>query len=637
MKHSKSIYLQAGLLLLVLLISKPVKAQIINARDYGLNTTGDATPAIRKALEACIEQNASKLVIPEGTYSFYPDRAVEKYVHISNNDDGLKRIAFPLHSLSDFEVDASGSRFIMHGEMVAFDVQNCDKVRLKNFSIDWNKPFYFQGHVIAVHPDLNAFDLKVYEECDYEIVANELIFLEKPGKAVRTWSNWAMHMKQDLGWEQNIDWNIWFDPATMAGAYGGGPFALSSFNEKLGVRYHVVEVEKGVLRIFDAAAQLPPLDWVLIVKGKKSLNRTSPAIHAFNSKDFMIENVTIHHAGGMGFIAEHCDNVSMKNLQVRLPENSGRMVTTTADATHFVNCRGLVSFDSCFFESMLDDATNVHGIYTRINEIIDDYTIGVKRVHGQQMGFLFAESGDSLRVSDMTSLQPYADREVKSVTYPNSEFIEITFTEKINDVLRPNSVADNLTWQADLHMQNTIVRRNRARSMLISTGGDALIENNHFMSCTFTSILFEGDGTFWHESGPVRNVVIRNNLFEDFGLASGNAPVMQCSPRVKYDGEPTDYYHKNIRFENNTCKVFGRTLVRMHSVENFVFSGNHILKSDNYPSAPGNGPVFSITSSNDIRIEKNVYEWDEPATIEVDPWTKNVTVSKNKGFAKFKK
>jgi len=624
-------------MLCVLGPGRPIVAQVINAGDFGLKEGLDATPAIRLALEACLEVGASKLVIPEGTYLLYPDRAVEKYVHISNNDDGLKRIAFPLHGLDDFEVDANGSLFIMHGEMVTFDVQECENIRLKNFSIDWNKPFYFQGQVVAVHEELNAFDLKVHDECDYEIVANELVFLEKPGKAVRTWSDWAMHMKQDLGWEQNLDWNIWYDPSTMAAAYNGWPLTLRSYNEETGKRYRVEEVENGLLRIFDATPKLPPVDWVLVIKGKKSLNRTSPAIHVFNSKDFLIENVTIHHAGGMGFIAERSENITMENLQVRVPENSSRMVTTTADATHFVNCRGLVYFNNCFFESMLDDATNVHGIYTRVNEIIDDYTIGVKRVHGQQLGFLFATPGDSIRISDMNNLEPYAKREVKSVLYPNSEFIEITFTEKIADDLKPNSVADNLTWQADLHMQNTTVRRNRARSMLISTGGDALIENNRFLSCTFTSILFEGDGTFWHESGPVRNVVIRNNYFEDFGLARTGAPILQCSPRVIHEGEPTHYYHKNIHFENNTCKVFGRTLVRLHSVENFTFSGNRILTSENYPLDPSKSPAFSITESNNILIQNNEYLWDEPATVEVDEWTENVKVSKNKGFEKFKK
>jgi hypothetical protein len=621
-------------LALALLATVPtVKAQTLHAGDFGLTPGDDAIPAIRRALAACHAQDARKLVIPKGTYHFHPDEAYEEYLHISNNDDGLKRIAFPIHGFRNFEIDANGALFIMHGEMVTFDIQDSEDIILKNFSIDWNKPFYFQGQVTGISEKENAFDLRVYEECDYEIVADELIFLEKPGLAIRTWKNWAMPMKQDMGWEQNIDWNIWFDPDTKAGAYGAGPYALRSWNEELKVRYRVEEIEKGVLRFYNAAPRLPEMGWVLIVKGKKSLNRTSPAIHVYRSKNFTLDHVTVHHAGGMGFIAERTENVSLEGFDVRLPEGSGRMVTTTADATHFVNCRGLVSINNCHFENMLDDATNVHGIYTRVTGLVDDHTIGVRRVHGQQQGFLFATPGDSVRLSDKTSLEPYADLEVRSVVSLNSEYMEITFTENIEDMLRPGSVADNLTWQADLHMSNTTVRRNRARSILISTGGDVIVENNDFQTCTFTSILFEGDGTFWHESGPVNHVIIRHNRFRDFGLASGNAPLIQCSARVKFEDGPTYYYHHNILIENNRCEVFGRILANISFVDGFVFRGNKILKSTAYPLAPADGPVFNFRASRNILIENNDYSWDTPATIAADVWTENLTVSGNSGFA----
>ena len=234
----------------------------------------------------------------------------------------------------------------------------------------------------------------------------------------------------------------------------------------------------------------------------------------------------------------------------------------------------------------------------------------------------------------MTSLEPYAAMKVRSAVSLNSEYMELTFTENIKDLLRPESVADNLTWQADLHMSNTTVRRNRARSILISTGGDVIVENNDFQTCTFTSILFEGDGTFWHESGPVRHVIIRQNRFRDFGLASGNAPLIQCSARVRFEDGPTYYYHHNILIENNLCEVFGRILANISYVDGFVFRGNKILKSTAYPLAPAEGPVFNFSASRNILIENNEYLWDAPATIASDAWTENLRVSGNRGFAR---
>ncbi|WP_025865274.1 hypothetical protein [Prolixibacter bellariivorans] len=43
----------------------------INAAQFGLREQKDATPAILKALDACYESGASRLIIPKGTYHFY--------------------------------------------------------------------------------------------------------------------------------------------------------------------------------------------------------------------------------------------------------------------------------------------------------------------------------------------------------------------------------------------------------------------------------------------------------------------------------------------------------------------------------------------------------------------------------------
>ncbi len=604
---------------------------IINAGDYGLSEGEDAVPALRKALDACVEKGAAKLVIPEGEYECFPKKATEKYLRVSNNDNGMKRILFPLKGMKNFELDGQGSRFIMNGHMVAIDVDHCEDIKLTNFSIDWNKPFYFQGEVTAVHPGTNAFDLEVFEECDYEIVADELIFLEKANKAIRPWRQWAYPVEDEYGWEQNIDWNIWYDSGTKAPAYNHGASLLRSYNEEKGVRYHVKEIAPGMLRIFDATSVLPEVGWVLVVKGRKDKNRLSPAIHLFQSKDVKLEKVNVHHAGGMGLIGERCENVSLVEFNVVLPPNSERMVTTTADATHFVNCKGLLSYDSCRFENMLDDAGNFHGIYTRVDGLVDDYTIGVRRMHGQQLGFRFAAAGDSIRLSDSKPMKPYATLRVAEVNELNEEYMTLRFEKKVSDLLRPRSVADNVSWQADVDFRNSTVRRNRARTLLISTKGDVLIENNHFSTCTHFSLLFEGDATYWHESGPVENVVIRNNHFKNFGLASGNAQILRFSPRVTYDGAPSHYYHQNIVFEGNTCEVMSRSLVYTHSVKNLVIKNNIFLPGKDYPLSSTGTPVFEFNNSAGVKITGNRYLWDNAADVKTDRYS-SVVLEGNKGI-----
>lgn len=620
-----------GILVALLFVCCTPQQITINAKDYGLTQEGDAVPALRRALEACVTKNATKLIIPKGTYNCYPDRATEKYLRVSNNDNGMKRILFPLEGMKNFEIDGQGSEFIMHSQMVALDVAHCENIKLSNFAIDWNKPFYFQGEVVAIDQKRNSFDLKVHKECDYEIVAHELLFVEKAKKAIRTWKRWSIPLEDDYGWEQNIDWNIWYDSKTKAPAYGHEWSILKSYNEEKGVRYHAEELQPGLIRIYDAAKVLPKKGWVLVVKGRKERNRRSPAIHLFHNKNTRLENVNVYHAGGMGLIGERCENVSLKNFNVILPPNSKRMVTTTADATHFVNCKGLLSYDGCTFENMLDDAGNFHGIYTKVVDLLDDYTIGVRRMHGQQTGFQFAEPGDSIRLSDSRPMQPYATFKVTKTTDYNEDYMTLRFDRKVSDVFQPNSVADNISWQANVDFRNSTVRQNRARTLLISTQGDVLIENNDFSTCTGFSLLFEGDATYWHESGPVKNVVIRDNNFKDFGLVNGNCQVLRFTPRVTYDGKPTHYYHKNIYFENNTCEVSSRVLVFANSVENLVIKGNTIIPSKDYPLSASEAPVFEFINSKDISIKDNTYAWERPADIKTDSYTR-VNVKNNKGF-----
>lgn len=619
--------------LFVVSISAQATEKIVNAADYGLTQEGDAVPALRRALEACIEQGATKLLIPKGIYNCFPGKATEKYLRVSNNDNGMKRILFPLEGIRNFEIDGQGSQFIMHGHMVAVDVDNCDNIKLTNFSIDWKKPFYFQGEVVAIDEENNSFDLKVHEECDYEIIAHELLFVEKANKAIRTWKRWSIPLEDDYGWEQNIDWNIWYDSKTKAPAFNHDVSILRSYNEEKGLRYHAEELEPGLVRIFDATNVLPKVGWVLVVKGRKELSRISPAIHLFHNKNVTLQNVIVHHAGGMGLIGERCVNVNLINFNVLLPPNSKRMVSTTADATHFVNCKGLLYYDNCTFENMLDDAGNFHGIYTKVVDLVDDYTIGVRRMHGQQTGFQFAEPGDSIRLSDSKPMKPYAILKVVETLDYNEDYMTLRFDKKISDILHANSVADNVSWQADVDFRNSTVRQNRARTLLISTQGDVLIENNNFSTCTGFSLLFEGDATYWHESGPVKNVVIRNNHFKDFGLANGNCQIIRFTPRVTFDGEPNHYYHKNVIFENNTCEVSSRVLVFANSVQNLVIKGNTIIPSKDYPLSTSTAPVFEFKNSKDVRIEGNDYQWSEKATIVTDQYT-NVILKKNKGIEK---
>ena len=102
----------------------------------------------------------------------------------------------------------------------------------------------------------------------------------------------------------------------------------------------------------------------------------------------------------MGLIAERFSDIILDSFNVVLREGSNRLITTIADATHFCNCKGLITIKNCTFENMLDDATNVHGTYARIKKIMGDKQIAYETYHPHQKDYFFAAKGDSVRIVD---------------------------------------------------------------------------------------------------------------------------------------------------------------------------------------------------------------------------------------------
>ena len=570
----------------------------IDAADYGIVGAKDATPALLDAIEAAHAQGADRLLIPKGVHHFYPERAFQKYCAISNNDNGMKHIALPLIGFDGLTVDGQGAELIMHGQMMAIVIEESTDVVVANLTIDWDQPMHFQGEVVAVDTVKNSFDMQVLEENNVSIengvLINQEVVSPPEGGRLNEW--WTP-------WKQNLAWSFVFDAKTKATHpdYGSGsPLAARSFDRD---GFRVESLGHNRFRLFNATSKDPEVGMVLVAKGMLRPNRISPAIRVFQTFGLTMRDVTVHHAGGMGLIGERAGDITLERFSVRLRAGTKRVVSTTADATHFVGCKGLIKFEDCYFENMLDDATNVHGTYTRVAEQRGPRTVLAKLMHFQQFGFVFAEAGDRIRFSTQAQLEPFAEATATAVHWVNDQFMEITFDRDIGELLREPVVLDNLSWQADVQMRNTTVSRNRARSLLLSTAGEILIENNTFDRSSMMNILLEGDANVWHESNGVRNVRIVGNHFID---ANPTAEMIRISPLFKDKSVVLDKpYHRNIVIEGNTFETLSPYLIEAaHSAE-LVFRNNKILPAKDFGAVNGGPEAFSLTNCQDFRIEDN--------------------------------
>jgi len=592
----------------------------VNAADYGLREGEDGARAIAAALEACKRTGARRLILPRGNYFISRDEAAEKYLWITNNDMGLKRIAFHLDGFDRLTIDGQGSLLTFSGMIIPFVIERSADITLCNLRIDWDRPFFFQGEVTASDPERNTFDLKVHEECVYQLRRDEVIFRGKPIADPELWKMWPLPVTPLLTWEQNIHWNMWFDSKTKRPVVGEAQY-------KLEPQPKAEEPAPGLIRFHHAAERLPEPGMTLVIKGKKEPNRASPAIVLDRSRNILLEDVTIHHAGAIGVIGQRTENVTMRRLRVCLPPGSSRVCTTTADATHFNGCRGRIVFEECLFENMLDDATNVHGSYLNVVRAEGRHTLVCRVMHAQQLGMPFAGPGDRLRLFTKYDLQPYAELTVRSVREFNCEFYAIAFEEPAADALKPESAVDNASWQAEVLMRDCVIRNNRSRSVLLQTGGKVVLERNLFEASSFAGIMFEGDGTFWWEAGKVEDVLIQNNTFR--GVMG---PVLMFAPQVDASRNPKARYHRNIRFVGNRIEAFRRKLIRAHAVEGLEIRGNTVVQSCS-GGADEAEPVFDFTACSKIVIEENRYRWKTPAVIRIDGNTEEPAVRRNEGIA----
>jgi hypothetical protein len=532
----------------------------------------DFTPLVREALAG---GSCAGLRFAPGRYDFHPENAAEKYLFISNNDEGLKRIAFPLENLSGFAVEAESAEFIFHGGIVPFHLEGCADVSFSGFRIDWAVPFHCEGLVLK--SDERGVEIEIPPAFPFAVKDGRLLFGPDPD---------SVHIRNILE----------FDARRRETAFR----VFDNFG--IGHRCHATSTGDRRVRL-DAIFREPrpqPGNILAILSDRRDF----PAMAAQACQRIKLHDVAIHHAGGMGFIAQRCEDIRLERLRVTPPADGTRLVSTTADATHFVNCRGQIDLEDCLFENQMDDPTNIHGIYTQITRVLGPAEFEVRLAHKQQRGVEFAAPGESLEIVDHTTLATLHTSRAAAVRRLNNEFLHIRLEEPPAAPPQPGDAIGNITWTADATIRHCICRGNRARGFLLSTAGRIIIEENTLHSAG-AAILIEGDANFWFESGAVRDILIRRNTFEDCLHGIWGKAVIQVSPKQHDDSGAAPSYHRNIRIEDNLFRAFDNRIVWARGVDGLMIRGNRILDSANYPSQNEGAPLFDTAGCRDVTIENN--------------------------------
>lgn len=557
-----------------------------------------------------IENGEIRMEFEKGSYHFYPEKAVLKYIEISNNDNGDKRIAFPLFDFSKVEIEGNGSDFIFHGGIIPFGLSGLDRADIKNINIWCDQPFTFEGEVVANDSVGRTFTINVAEEDQYEIIDNELLF-------------------KGYDWKLKLGENIVYDKASKRPYYYTSKYEHNWHDYPLKAK----EVSPRVIQFSNFnGSVMPPVGSVWVDKGPHGQNRRYPGFSIKDSKNVLLENINVYASGAMALIAEKSENITLNNFNVKLPEGSSRMIGASADATHFVNCKGLITLENCHFENMLDDATNVHGVYMAVDEIINSNKIKCSFMHYQQDGFDFGSKGDKVRFVSRTDLLPVQSNVITEVQKISEKTYEITFRDELIPEISSLSAIENISYAAGFKMANCRVEKNRARSILISTPKKVEVLDNYFSSM-MAGIRICGDANYWFESGPVNEIIIRGNTFEDLAIGGHNPQaILQIDPIIAKKYRNNGYYHRNILFEGNIIKAFDPLIIYALSVDGLIIRNNTIIKTNTYHEIFSDLSQIDIQNSKSVLIENNTYEGKGLAQISIKDCV-DVEISDQLGFS----
>jgi len=549
-------------------------AGTVDVAAFGIrpDTRENMTPAVRCLMASCTNGD-ERVLFPAGRYDFWPDKP------------GSVSGAFVIDGARKLTLDGGGSSFVFHGLMNPFRLSRSEGVLLGGFSIDWDRPFITQGRIVGVSD--TSVDVAI-DQAQYPYVL-------EGGRAWFTGEDW----------KRGVDgYNLLYDKATKEIVY-------KTRDNPLGVDFNrqAEELAPGVVRFYGKPKIRPETGTFI------ALNHGRYIVTCFEVSrctDVTLKDITVYHSLSHGLVASRTENLTLDAFNIVANERKGRVFSSVADGFHLVHCKGDVVIENCAHTGLGDDFLNTHGRNCVVRQRLDDRTLRVDRAEctdaGDEVWFLRKGESQRREVGRVSAVKP--------VRLDGGAWgQEVTFAEPLPPDLKTGDFFENRTWNARLTLRRCkVLKRHRARGILVTTPEKVVIEQNLFRTAG-AAILIEGDTDCWFESGACRNVLIRDNVFEDC-LSSGSETggkwewgeaVITITPSHQPDSAEREPYHRNIRIENNTFKTFDVPLVRARSVRGLSFRNNTVERTNSYAPFAWQKAAFWFDGCREVAIRGNRY------------------------------
>jgi len=517
------------------------------------NDGQDDTLAVLAAFDKCKADKAGGVVFPKGRYDF----------HEGANSQS-PRMGVPISDMHGVVIDGQGSEFVFHGIMGCFTFSQCSDITVKNAVIDWERPPFSVGTITATGEDW--FEVDVFPE-----------FPVQDGETVQA----MMDYEPDTG---------------LPCRHGLDFYCLENPMQTEVVR-------PQALRVRTAFKHAP------VTVGKVAVLRHQVyGYNAFTSvhcKNMIFQDVTVYTCPGMGFIGVNTENVALDRCAVQPKPGTHRLISATADGSHFGGCTGDISLRNCLFDGQGDDAINMKsGLFLNIEQIVDEQTVLAR--HNLNMASM-PDPGDTMELMPQDTLLAYGTVKVRSAAMePDGHTHRIVFEAAMPKEVKPGDMLANASKLPRARISNCTFQRNRARGMLIQIR-DTVVEGCTFKDITSAGVLIIAETVYFYESIPARHVVLRNNSFEhcNYGAAMARGVISIEGITPGWKDAPLPGVFRDITIENNRIERSDNSGIFVTGTDSAVIRGNEILGTCDKPTHERCAAAIHIESSKNIRIEGN--------------------------------
>ena len=527
---------------------------IITIRSLSSN----ATPEVVHALAAIKAAGGGELHFETGEYHFYKEGTKNEFYAISNNSANVKAMVFPIIDMENITVDGHGSAFVFHEVVFPFMISRSKNVTLRNMTVDLGMSplVFFKLHGISE----DGFYMDIDRKASPFFVENGSVFFERESGI---WSGARHIISLHAIGRHRVQYLATGDCCLQK---------LDHLPAKL-MKCDVTEAPDGIYVKYrpDTPSRCGYGEEMLsaIIDGGRSVD----VICLDRSENITVTNVAVARGIGMGIIGQLSRNILIDGFSTNTERRKKGHQSLTADALHFVNCDGKLEIKNCVISDTLDDAINVHGMYTSLAKAEQD-TLYATVMHREQHHFNPYREGDRLVLIDPQSYEIKAEFMVTSARIDAESGERVTvkgrFTygyEEVNE----GFLIENPDRMPHLHLHHNhfdTFPHNR-----VSGAGEILIEDNVFSNCHAALLCFDL-AKYWYESGRVKHLVYRNNILDNCDVIGNGAFLQIGIPGISEELTPKIHGRIEIignRFSRIACQAVRASGVRELILENNVF------------------------------------------------------------------